>query len=46
MTTPDAALDSRFSEPGAQATGWDETRRALEGAQLSWICTIRADGRT
>ncbi len=45
MSTPDTALDPRFSEPGAIAAGWDETRRALEDAQLSWICTVRADGR-
>ncbi len=45
MTEPDTALDQRFSAPGAEAAGWDETRRALEEAQLSWICTVRADGR-
>ena len=45
MTTPDTTLDPRFSGPGAQATDWDETRQALEDAQLSWICTVRADGR-
>ena len=45
MTRPDTTLDARFSDPGAQAGDWDETRRALENAQLSWICTVRADGR-
>jgi len=45
MTTPDTTLDPRFSGPGAQAADWDETRQALEDAQLSWICTVRADGR-
>ena len=45
MSTPDAALDPRFSDPAATAAGWDETRQALEDAQLSWICTVRADGR-
>ncbi len=24
---------------------WDETRRALEGAELFWISTVRRDGR-
>ena len=45
MTMPDTTLDPRFSGPGAQAADWDETRQALEDAQLSWICTVRADGR-
>lgn len=45
MTTPDTKLDLRFSDPGAQAASWDETRQALEDAQLSWTCTVRADGR-
>ncbi len=38
-------LDARFSDPSAVATDWDETRRALEDAQLFWITTVRADGR-
>ena len=45
MNTPDTTLDQRFSDPGAAAAGWEETRRVLEEAQLSWICTVRADGR-
>ena len=45
MSTPDTTLDARFSDSGAAAAGWDETRRALEEAQLSWICTVRSDGR-
>jgi general stress protein 26 len=40
-----AQFDERFSEPGAQATPWETTRRALETAQLSWITTVRVDGR-
>jgi general stress protein 26 len=38
-------LDSRFSEPGAAATPWDETEKALEQAELYWLTTVRADGR-
>lgn len=34
-----------FSDPRATATGWEETRRALEGAELFWLSTVRADGR-
>ncbi len=45
MTTPVTTLDQRYSDPKAAATGWDETRGALESAELSWITTVRADGR-
>ena len=45
MTTPVTTLDERFSDPAATATGWDETSKALEGAELFWISTVRADGR-
>jgi nitroimidazol reductase NimA-like FMN-containing flavoprotein (pyridoxamine 5'-phosphate oxidase superfamily) len=38
-------LDSRFSDPGAVATSWSDTRRVLETAELFWITTVRADGR-
>jgi nitroimidazol reductase NimA-like FMN-containing flavoprotein (pyridoxamine 5'-phosphate oxidase superfamily) len=45
MTTPVTMLDQRFSDSDAAATGWDETRRVLEAAELFWISTVRADGR-
>ena len=45
MNAPDTTLDPRFSDPAAQPSSWDETRQVLEQAQLSWICTVRADGR-
>lgn len=45
MRTPVTTLDQRYSDPGAVATPWDETRRALEAAELSWISTVRPDGR-
>jgi nitroimidazol reductase NimA-like FMN-containing flavoprotein (pyridoxamine 5'-phosphate oxidase superfamily) len=45
MRHPDTKLDTRFSDPDAVATGWEETRRALEQAELFWISTVRADGR-
>ena len=41
----DTQLDQRFSAPDANAATWPETARILEDAQLSWICTVRADGR-
>ena len=45
MNQPSTELDSRFSDPDANATAWDQTRRALETAELFWIATVRADGR-
>jgi len=45
MQQPVTDLDRRFSDDGAVATGWDETRRALADAELFWITTVRADGR-
>src|SRR5215467_15892108 len=45
MKEPTTTLDTRFSDPGAVATEWQETRRMLETAELFWISTVRADGR-
>lgn len=45
MSEPTADLDTRFSDPGAAPTSWDDTRRALEAAELFWITTVRSDGR-
>ncbi|MDQ2813746.1 MAG: pyridoxamine 5'-phosphate oxidase family protein [Actinomycetota bacterium] len=45
MSTPVTTLDQRFSDPEASATEWEETRGALESAELFWISTVRADGR-
>jgi nitroimidazol reductase NimA-like FMN-containing flavoprotein (pyridoxamine 5'-phosphate oxidase superfamily) len=45
MKEPTTTLDTRFSDPGAVATEWQETRRILEMAELFWISTVRADGR-
>jgi general stress protein 26 len=46
MTDPVSShLDTRFSNPGAVATGWDETLQALEQAELFWVTTVRSDGR-
>ena len=41
----DTTLDQRFSAPDTKAASWDQTSQVLEDAQLSWICTVRADGR-
>jgi general stress protein 26 len=45
MPTVVTALDPRFSAPDASATSWEQTRRILEDAELSWISTVRRDGR-
>ena len=45
MKQPVTELDVRFSERDAVTTDWEETRGALEGAELFWISTVRADGR-
>jgi general stress protein 26 len=44
-TAPRTALDKRYSAPEATATGWQETLEVIERAEVSWICTVRADGR-
>src|SRR5947207_10920986 len=45
MSEPATEIDTRFSNPGAVATSWDQTRQVLETAEMFWICTVRADGR-
>src|SRR5438094_7977674 len=47
MTTaiPAAQLDARFSDPNASATPWERVEHTIEGAELFWISTVRADGR-
>jgi nitroimidazol reductase NimA-like FMN-containing flavoprotein (pyridoxamine 5'-phosphate oxidase superfamily) len=43
MSEPITTSDPR--NPKAVATAWEETRRALETAELFWLTTVRADGR-
>jgi PPOX class probable F420-dependent enzyme len=43
--TPRTELDPRYSEPGAAATSWDQALDLLARAELSWITTLRPDGR-
>ncbi len=45
MTTPQTTLDARYSEPGSDPTSWDQARAVLETAELTWLTTVRADGR-
>ncbi len=44
MSTPTTALDARFSDEKAEPTSWDDTVRALEGAELFWVTTVGTDG--
>jgi general stress protein 26 len=45
MSSPRTILDTRFSDPEAQATDWSDTSEVLEEAELFWLSTVRADGR-
>jgi general stress protein 26 len=45
MTEPVTTFDTRYSEPDATATSWEQSRHALETAELAWLSTVRADGR-
>jgi nitroimidazol reductase NimA-like FMN-containing flavoprotein (pyridoxamine 5'-phosphate oxidase superfamily) len=45
MTEPTTTVHPQFSDPGATATSWDDTRRVLDAAELFWIATVRTDGR-
>ena len=45
MPAPVTTLDQQYSDPAAVATGWEETLRVLETAELFWLSTVRADGR-
>jgi nitroimidazol reductase NimA-like FMN-containing flavoprotein (pyridoxamine 5'-phosphate oxidase superfamily) len=45
MTEPTTTLNEACSDPGMTATRWEDARKALETAEISWISTVRADGR-
>jgi general stress protein 26 len=45
MTDPVTTVDERFSEEGARPTSWDDTRAALERAEIFCLTTVRADGQ-
>jgi PPOX class probable F420-dependent enzyme len=45
MTAPETDLDTRYSEPEATATSWAEATALLAAAELSWLTTVRPDGR-
>lgn len=45
MNEPITTLDTRYSDPDAVVTSWEQTRRALETAEIFWLSTVRTDGR-
>jgi general stress protein 26 len=45
MTNPVTTVDQRFSQEGVGPTTWDDTRAAIESAELFFLTTVRADGR-
>jgi len=45
MSEPATEIDTRFSDPDAEAVSWADTLRELAQAELFWISTVRADGR-
>jgi general stress protein 26 len=44
-TAPETELDVRYGDPDATATAWAEASRQLASAELSWLSTVRPDGR-
>jgi|SRR5665213_1540150 len=45
MSNPVTTVDDRFSEDGAVPTTWDDTRAAIESAEIFCLTTVRADGQ-
>jgi general stress protein 26 len=45
LMNPTTEIDPRFSDPDATPTSWAEAEAVLASAQLSWLTTVRADGR-
>ena len=43
--TPRADFDSRYSDPQASHTDWQPAREVLATTELSWLTTVRPDGR-
>jgi general stress protein 26 len=42
---PTTAIDGRYGEAGASPTDWTTAQELLRRAELSWITTVRPDGR-
>jgi nitroimidazol reductase NimA-like FMN-containing flavoprotein (pyridoxamine 5'-phosphate oxidase superfamily) len=44
-TVPMTDLDSRYSDPEAPPVPWGTAQQTLAAAELSWLTTVRPDGR-
>lgn len=44
-TEPTTELDTRYSGPKAATTQWSQARSRLAEAEISWLTTVRSDGR-
>jgi general stress protein 26 len=38
-------IDRRYSDEGAEAVAWDDAQARLAAAQVTWVVTVRPDGR-
>jgi general stress protein 26 len=45
MGQPLTSIDSRYSDPEAVPTTWEDTSRALAESELFWLTTVSSDGR-
>jgi general stress protein 26 len=45
IAEPSTAIDERYGEAGAAPTDWATAQDLLRRAELSWITTVRPDGR-
>lgn len=45
MAAPQTELDARYSDPAAGPVAWADAVATLSTAELSWISTVRPDGR-
>ena len=44
-TAPTTDLDARYGDPEATARSWEEAADLLARAEVSWLTTVRPDGR-
>lgn len=44
-TEPVTELDARYSSGRATPTAWGDAQRQLQDAEVSWLSTVRPDGR-
>src|SRR5262247_90493 len=45
QTQPVTTLNRAYSDADATSTSWQEARRQLASAWISWLSTVRPDGR-